>query len=91
MTGVSIRDAAEALAPALLPPPPPPPPVVVGQGGSSGSRSGDRGGEAGIVFPGEVVGRPGWEEELAAVAVVELMLSEQGRVLGGMRAERRRR
>ena len=91
-TGVSIRDAAEALAPALLPPPPPPPPVVVGQAGS-GSRGGSGGGSGagGIVFPGEVLERPGWEEELAAVAVVEVILSEQVRVLEGMRAERRRR
>lgn len=32
-----------------------------------------------------------WEEELAATAVVELILSEQKRVLEGMRAEQERR
>lgn len=35
--------------------------------------------------------RPDWEEELAAAAVVELILAEQRRVLEGMRAEHKLR
>lgn len=73
---VAVRNAAESLAPALLRRP-----RVVGRGGAEG-----------IVRGGGVSsGRPDWEEELAAAAVVELILLENDRVLEGMRAEQRSR
>lgn len=55
------------------------PPPVTGRGGAEG------------IAGGGSSGRPDWEEELAAAAVVELILSEQDRVLEGMRAEQRSR
>ncbi len=78
--GITVRDAAEALAPALLRYPPAPAAASGGDAhpaGGSGAGSGAR--------------RPDWEEELAAAAVVELILAEHERVLEGMRAEQKRR
>ena len=84
--GVAIRDAAETLAPALLRYPPPAP--AIGAGGGGGADAAGTGGTAGGSGARR---RPDWEEELAAAAVVELILVEHGRVLEGMRAEQKRR
>lgn len=73
--GVAVRDAAEALAPALLRYPPP---AVGGGGEGAGAAAG-------------AARRLDWEEEIAAAAVVELIFTEQRRVLKGMRAEQKRR
>lgn len=72
--GVSARDVAESLAPALLRPPP---------------KSRERGGAEGMAKDGSGGGETsvGWEEELAATSVVELLLSERDAVLDGLRAE----
>lgn len=75
--GVVVRNAAESLAPALLRPPP------IGQDG--------RGAGEGMVEDGSVRTRSDWEEELAATAVVELILSEQNCLLQGVRAEQQHR
>ncbi|CAM9814124.1 unnamed protein product [Ectocarpus sp. 6 AP-2014] len=73
--GVAVRDAAEALAPALLRYPPP---AVGGGGEGAGATAG-------------AARRLDWEEEIAAAAVVELIFTEQRRVLAGMRAEQKQR
>lgn len=73
--GVAVRDAAEAMAPALLRYPPP---AVGGGGEGAGAAAG-------------AARRLDWEEEIAAAAVVELIFTEQRRVLAGMRAEQKRR
>ncbi|CAN0329669.1 unnamed protein product, partial [Ectocarpus sp. 8 AP-2014] len=73
--GVAVRDAAEALAPALLRYPPP---AVGGGGEGAGAAAGG-------------TRKLDWEEEIAAAAVVELIFTEQRRVLAGMRAEQKRR
>lgn len=52
-------------------------PSLPNSGGSAGGTAGAR--------------RPDWEEELAAAAVVELILAEQRRVLEGVRAEHKLR
>lgn len=71
---ISARDAAESLAPALLRPPP----KNHGRGGATGmAQDGTGSGETGV----------GWEEELAATSVVELLLSERDSVFDGLRAE----
>lgn len=76
-SGATIRDAAEALAPAILRGPP-------RNGGRGGAEAMMEGGDDG---DDEVNVGPDWEEELAAVSVVELILSEQERVLEDIRAE----
>ncbi|CAB1111428.1 unnamed protein product [Ectocarpus sp. CCAP 1310/34] len=73
--GVAVRDAVEALAPALLRYPPP---AVGGGGEGAGAAAGG-------------ARRLDWEEEIAAAAVVELIFSEQRRVLAGIRADQKRR
>lgn len=65
--GVTVRDAAESLAPALLRPP----------AKQDGRGDAEASGEISV----------GWEEELAATSVVELILSEHNLVLEDLRAE----
>lgn len=77
-SGVTVRDAAETLAPALLR-------AASPTAGMVGGRRADGGREE--VKPI----RPDWEEELTAAGVVELILSEHGRVLEGMRTAQRLR
>lgn len=72
-----VRDAAEGLAPAILRAPP-----STSQTAFGGDAS---------VSPTASSWRPGWEDEMVATDVVELILSEQDRVLEGLRDERRLR
>lgn len=83
--GVTARDAAESFAPALLRPPP----VPSNSRGRGGHGSGTGSASDGVSRGGET--SVGWEEELAATSVVELLLSERDSVFKDLRAEQANR
>ena len=80
ITSAVLRDAAEGLAPAILRPRP-----------TAGGEDGAGAAAEASSSSSFVSRRPEWEDELAATAVVELILTEQDRMLKGMRAEQRLR